>query len=303
MTKIASLTYFAVLTGCSSMREAAEKLRIHPNVLARNIDQLEYYMNAPLVERSPIGIKLTAAGELLAAKLGRTINEIDHVVHLIDDLKGLRRGAVRLHVAEGIAAAILSPVLAAFSSGHPCITMELQTGTAKDAVRALEDAACDLALTFFAPASANVRVVQRTQLPQFIIARHDHPISRAGGNTIERLATYDWVLPGLNYGVRTCMDRASTAAGQRIVPRFEASSLDLQRQLVLQAGVLAVLPRAAVTDALASGAIVAVPFPEGMPVDTSLDLCVARDRQMSYAADALRRDLEQALKRTPGSNP
>jgi hypothetical protein len=41
----------------------------------------------------------------------------------------------------------------------------------------------------------------------------------------------------------------------------------------------------------------AVPFPEAMPVETSLDLCVPADRQPSFAAERLRRDLETALKR------
>ncbi|MFE1597308.1 LysR family transcriptional regulator [Methylobacterium sp. ID0610] len=296
MAKIVALHHFAVVVRCNSLREAAAQLDIHPNVLARHIAQLEYHMNAPLLERGPLGIRLTAAGELLAAKLGRTINELDHVARLIDDLKGLRSGGVSIHAAEGVASAILLPVLTAFSAKFPRISVKLQVGTARDAVRALEDASCDMALTFFAPPSATITVVKHLRLPQFIIARPHHPVTLPGGAAPQALTGYEWVLPGMDYGVRTHIDRVSTAAGRRIVPRYEVASLDLQRQLILRAGALGVLPRAAMADELAAGSVVAVPFPETMPVETSLDLCIARDRQPSFAADSLRRELERALR-------
>ncbi|MFH6781993.1 MULTISPECIES: LysR family transcriptional regulator [Methylobacterium] len=297
MAKIVALHYFAVVTRCTSLRDAATQLDIHPNVLARHISQLEYYMDAPLLERGPLGIRLTAAGELLAAKLDRTINELDHVARLIDDLKGLRGGLVGVHAAEGVASAILVPVLAAFSARHPHVRARLRTGTAKDAVRAIEDASCDLALTFFAPASEAIAVVRRVRLPQFIIAPPGHPVTQAGGAACAVLGAYRWVLPGPEFGVRTFIDRATAEAGCRIVPTFEAASLAVQRALILQAGALAVLPRAAFADEIAAGTMAAVPFPEAMPVETSLDLCVPADRQPSFAAERLRRDLEAALER------
>jgi DNA-binding transcriptional LysR family regulator len=297
MAKIVALHYFAVVTRCTSLRDAAYQLDIHPNVLARHISQLEYYMDAPLLERGPLGIRLTAAGELLAGKLDRTINELDHVVRLIDDLKGLRGGLVGVHAAEGVASAILVPVLADFSARHPHVRARLRTGTAKDAVRAIEDASCDLALTFFAPASDTIAVVRRVRLPQFIIAPPGHPVTRAGGTACAALGSYRWVLPGPEFGVRTFIDRAAAEAGCRIVPTFEAASLAVQRALILQAGALAVLPRAAFAGEIAAGTMTAVPFPDAMPVETSLDLCLAADRQPSFAAERLRRDLEAALER------
>lgn len=295
MAKIVALHYFAVVTRCSSLRDAATQLDIHPNVLARHISQLEYYMDAPLLERGPLGIRLTAAGELLAAKLDRTINELDHVARLIEDLKGLRGGLVGVHAAEGVASAILVPVLAAFSARYPHIRARLRTGTAKDAVRAIEDASCDLALTFFAPASDAIAVVRRVRLPQFIIATPGHPVTRAGGAACAALGSYRWVLPGPEFGVRTFIDRVAAEAGCRIVPTFEAASLALQRALILEAGALAVLPRATFAEEIAAGTMVAVPFPETMPVETSLDLCLPADRQPSFAGERLRRDLEAAL--------
>ncbi len=167
------------------------------------------------------------------------------------------------------------PVLAAFSARHPNVRARLRTGTAKDAVRALEDASCDLALTFFAPARTPSRWSGGVRLPQFIIAPPDHPVTRAGGAACTALSAYRWVLPGPEFG-GPHLHRAGGGGGRsRIVPTFEAASLALQRALILEAGALAVLPRAAFADEIAAGRMVAVPFPAAMPVETS-STCASR---------------------------
>ncbi|MGO8484873.1 hypothetical protein AB9F39_37455, partial [Rhizobium leguminosarum] len=65
------------------------------------------------------GVKLTAAGELLAARAGRTLRELDHVQQLIEDLKGLQRGRVSIYDNGATVANLLAPALAEFSLKYP----------------------------------------------------------------------------------------------------------------------------------------------------------------------------------------
>jgi DNA-binding transcriptional LysR family regulator len=82
--QLRALMYFDELVRTSSMRQAAENLNVAPTAISRQIENLEYHFGAPLVERSARGVKLTAAGELLAARAGRTLRELDHVGQLIE---------------------------------------------------------------------------------------------------------------------------------------------------------------------------------------------------------------------------
>ena len=92
--QIRALIYFDELVRTNSMRQAAENLNVAPTAISRQIENLEHHFGTQLVERSARGVTLTAAGELLAARAGRTLRELEHVHQLIEDLKGLQRGRV-----------------------------------------------------------------------------------------------------------------------------------------------------------------------------------------------------------------
>lgn len=57
-----ALRYFDTVARCRSLRQAASQLHIAPTAISRQIDLLEHQLGAPLIERGPNGISLTAAG-------------------------------------------------------------------------------------------------------------------------------------------------------------------------------------------------------------------------------------------------
>ncbi|WP_372803015.1 helix-turn-helix domain-containing protein, partial [Paracoccus seriniphilus] len=65
--KIEAIDIFNELVRSGSIRQAAEGLNTSPTAVVRQLDKLEHSFGTPLVERTPRGIRLTAAGEVLAA--------------------------------------------------------------------------------------------------------------------------------------------------------------------------------------------------------------------------------------------
>ena len=57
--------YFDEVARKGGLRRAADVLRIAPSAVDRQIIQLEEEVGAKLFERTPTGMRLTAAGELL----------------------------------------------------------------------------------------------------------------------------------------------------------------------------------------------------------------------------------------------
>ena len=68
-----ALMYFDEVVRTNSMRAAAENLNVAATAVSRQIENLEEYFGAQLVERTNRGIRLTAAGRLLAERAGRTL--------------------------------------------------------------------------------------------------------------------------------------------------------------------------------------------------------------------------------------
>lgn len=120
--KLEAIDIFNELIRAGSIRQAAEGLNISPTAVVRQLDKLEHSFGSALVERTPRGIRLTAAGEVLAASSFKVAQELKMAQQLIDDFKGLRRGRVAIHTNGAAASAILGTrfvrVYAKFSGNH-----------------------------------------------------------------------------------------------------------------------------------------------------------------------------------------
>ena len=77
--QLRALKYFSQVAKSASFREAADKLFVAPGAVTRQIDILEHYYGAQLIERGPRGIKLTREGELLAQAVDATLRELESV--------------------------------------------------------------------------------------------------------------------------------------------------------------------------------------------------------------------------------
>jgi DNA-binding transcriptional LysR family regulator len=279
--------YFDELVRTSSMRAAAENLNVAPTAVSRQIENLEHYFGTALVERSNRGIRLTAAGELLAARAGRTLRELEHVHQLIDDLQGLQRGKVTLYANGATVANLLAPVLAQFSLRYPKLRFEVAITSARQAIEALASAEADLVVTLFAQKMAGVKVRLRSEITYDLIASVKHPAAGRPEITLKEIAALPLALPDKSFGARQAFEEQFAKLGIELDPVFVTGSLEMLKELVLREAAVTLLPALTVQREVDLGLLAAIPIAAGKGVRTAIDLCVAPDRQLSYAAGKL----------------
>ncbi|GEO85517.1 MULTISPECIES: LysR substrate-binding domain-containing protein [Alphaproteobacteria] len=297
--QIRALIYFDELVRARSIRGAADKLNIQPTALSRQIDQLEHYFGTALIERSSRGVRLTSAGELLAARAGKTLRELDHVRQLIDDLEGLKRGHVSIFASGATVANLLAPALADFSLKYPNIRFSVTIASARAAIEAVANAEADIAVTLFSEAQSGTRVRLRAEIVYDVIAAANHPAASHAELTIAQLTTYPLAVPDQSFGARLAFDALFKSAGLTLDPVFVTSSLDMQKELVLRGAAVTLLPALTVLRECRAGQLVAIPIAGGKGIRTPIDLCIAADRQLSFAAakltDAIDRFMREAM--------
>lgn len=296
--QLRALMYFDELVRTNSMRAAAENLNVAPTAISRQIENLEHYFGSPLVERSSRGVKLTAAGELLAARAGKTLRELDHVNQLIDDLKGLRRGRVTIYANGATVANLLAPVLAQFSLRFPELRFEVHITSARQAIDALGSAEADIVVSLFAPRMSGVKVLSRSQIVYDAILPCDHPLAERSEVTLKDLAQLPLALPDKTFAARQAFDEMFHGAGLELDPVFVTSSLEMLKELVLGGAAITLLPALAVSREIRAGQMVAVPLSGSKGIRTQIDLCVAPDRQLSFAASKLADFIERFMRET-----
>lgn len=285
--QLRALMYFDELVRTSSMRAAAENLGVAATAVSRQIENLEHYFGTPLVERNNRGIRLTAAGELLAARAGKTLRELEHVHQLIDDLQGLQRGKVVIYANGATVANLLAPVLAEFSLKYPKLRFEVAITSAREAVEALASAEADLVVALFAPKTSGLKVRVRSELTYDVILSADHPAAAAKEFTLRDLILMPLALPDKSFSARQAFEDVFSKAGLELDPVFVTGSLEMLKELVLRRSAVTLLPALSVKREIDAGQLVAVPIGGGKAVKTPMELCVAPDRQPSYATAKL----------------
>ncbi len=298
--QIRALMYFDELVRTNSMRQAAENLNVAPTAISRQIENLEYHFGAPLVERSARGVKLTAAGELLAARAGRTLRELDHVGQLIEDLKGLQRGRVSIYANGATVANLLAPALAEFSLKYPKLRFEVTIASARQAVEAVNAAEADIAMILFAPPVSGTKVRLRSEIHYDLIVSPEHAAAGNGEAHLKDIADYALALPDQSFGFRQALDALLEKAGLSPEPVFVTSSLEMLKELVLSGAAVTLLPALTVRREIEAGQLIAVPLAARSAIRTHVDLCVAPDRQLSFAATKLLDFIERFMRERQG---
>lgn len=294
-----ALLYFDELVRTSSMRAAAENLNVAPTAISRQIENLEEYFGSPLVERSSRGVTLTAAGKLLAERAAKTLRELGHVHQLIDDLKGLERGQATIYANGAAVASLLAPVLSQFSRTYPKLRYEVHITSAAQAIDALVSAQADIAITLFAPKTSEVKVRAHSEIGYDVILPATHALAGKRGISLAELASLPLALPEKNFAARQAFDALFSKAGISVEPMFTVSSLELLKELVLDETAVTVLPAMAVQREIKAGQMVAVPLTGTKGVRTHVELCVAPDRELSFAASALADFIEHFMLQSP----
>ncbi|QRM43443.1 LysR substrate-binding domain-containing protein [Rhizobium sp. BG4] len=294
--QIRALMYFDELVRTNSMRQAAENLNVAPTAVSRQIENLEDYFGTPLVERSARGVTLTAAGELLAARAGRTLRELEHVQQLIEDLKGLERGRVTIFANGAIVASLLTPALAEFSKTYPSIRFEVMITSARQAVEAVNSARADMALTLFAPQMTEAKVIARSEITYEVIASSRHALAGRKEVTLRELARHALALPETSFGFRQAFDTAAERQGLTFEPAFTVSALEMLKELVLSDMAATLLPRLSVRRELEAGTLTAIPLASESTIRTHAELSIAPDRQLSFAAAKLSGFIEEFMR-------
>nr|WP_298249697.1 LysR family transcriptional regulator [uncultured Halomonas sp.] len=290
-----ALRYFDTVARCHSLRQAALRLHIAPTAISRQIDLLEHQLGAPLLERGPEGIRLTAAGEILAEQARRTLRDLERVEARIADLKGLRTGRVALRAAEGTVAGLLAPVLAELNREHPRINFEISIASACGVLTGLRAGEADIGLGFFMPPRDDIERVASAELEHCAVMAPGHPLAQRGQLTLMELIDVPLALPDERFGVRQALERAAKARELSLLPTFDTASLETQKALAMEGSALLLLPAMAVARECRLGLLVAVPLCAGELERARVDLCVYRHRVPSFAMEACLERLVTAL--------
>jgi LysR family transcriptional regulator of gallate degradation len=234
---------FLALARKGSYAGAALQTGIREASLHRAVADLALGLGQRLVERRGRGIALTARGLALARRFRLAESELRAGLAELEALKGREVGRITVGAMPLSRARLLPNAVAAFHRRHPQVDVTVVEGSFAELVGPLRDGEIDMMLGALREEAVGEDLAQR---PLF----RDRPVILGGAGhpllghppTPERLAAYDWVLPGEGTPLRNQWRQMFERSGVE-PPRvaIECGSVIVVRQLLVQGDFLTLL--------------------------------------------------------------
>jgi DNA-binding transcriptional LysR family regulator len=132
------LAYFESVSRHLHFTRAAEELNVAQPSVSQQIRKLEAELGAPLFHRMKRHIALTEAGQTFLPHARAVLQRLDEAKLEVQELSGLRRGALAVGAPPSVGTHLLPRALAAFSQLHPGIALSFREAGSRTLLSLLE---------------------------------------------------------------------------------------------------------------------------------------------------------------------
>lgn len=221
-----AVTAFAVFSRHLNFTRAAEELHIAQPSLHAKVSKLSRSLDAQLYEKVGRQLRLTQAGEDLAAFAADQQRSVD------DFLASLGAPGRSMRLAAGRAAiqwVLERPLRQVVRRG---IDLRVMPADRSTAVNLVVKGEADVAAIAYDPPPRHLRSVQVAQVPQVLVAHKSHPLMSERQIRLRDLNDFDLVVPPEGRPHRQSLERAFHASGVDWNVASEADGWDLIVHLV-----------------------------------------------------------------------
>jgi DNA-binding transcriptional LysR family regulator len=138
------LRAFVAVSEAGTVSRAADRLARTQAAVSMQLQRLEADVGVKLLRRSPRGMALTDAGEILLTYARKTLALGEDARRQIAGRQLV--GRVRLGIVEDLAVTRLPAIIADFRRRHPSVEIDLMSSSSADLARAFREARCEIVM-------------------------------------------------------------------------------------------------------------------------------------------------------------
>jgi DNA-binding transcriptional LysR family regulator len=291
------LKYLDEVAQLGSIRKAATRLNVASSAINRQILALEREIGAPIFERMPRRLRLTATGEVLIAHVRETLKGHQRVEAQIEAFKGLTRGEVTIATMNGLAAGPLPRFLTSILDQHPRVHIRLRVLPFEQMTAAVLTGEADLALTYNPPNSPGLRIVASHELPLGAVVSPRHPLAKRRPLRLADCAEFPLAIADVSMTIRPAVDLAFTRANILLQPTIETNSIEFMKKAARSGQAVTFLNAVDVAEEVEAGEIRYLPLHELTVHPIALKLMVRARGGLDTFASLVVEELRKAMPR------
>jgi DNA-binding transcriptional LysR family regulator len=275
-----ALRYFLEVAQSGSIRVAADKLNVAPSAISRHVQNLEMELGLPLFERNARGVTLTEAGELYVRHARTVFLDRERARLEIEELKGLRRGHIRIMTIDGIVAGPLSAAISSFRALHPGITMQIRSTGTETVNKAVREGEADVGIAYQPTPVEGINIVLRLLDPLLLVVSPRHELANRKIVDIREVLNHPVAVPEATFGIRMLINAALRAERLAFKPTLETNSIEALRGFALSGSGVTMLHGLSITRELGIGLLKGIPFTQPILQQAWIEISTQEGRQL-----------------------
>mgnify|MGYP001357934312 CR=1 FL=1 len=280
--ELRTLQAFVAVVQHGGFSAAAKTLFTTQSNVSKAVRQLEHELGVALLERMGSRSQLTDAGEVVFRRARGVLNATQDILVELDELRGLKRGTLRLGVPLFGSRVLFAPVFALFRSRYPGVDIGLVEAGSRRLEELLRAGEVELAASL-APVPEEFELQPMRSEPLVALLPPGHALSAKPSLRLRELAAEPFILFDEGFLLNKIILEGCQRNGFRPTLAARSGQLDFIVGLV-EAGLgVALLPRLMLEGETSSAAKVLLDEPE---MHWRMSLIWRRDGYLSHAARA-----------------
>ena len=287
------LRVFRLVAEGRNFSRAGDEIGLTQPAVSRAIVELESQLGLRLIDRTTREVTLTAAGQSLALRLNRVLDDLDQTFQDIAGLASAHSGKVRVASSPTLSANLMPACIAACSAQEPGIKFMLLDRIQHDVLVSVRQGEVDFGVVVEPTSVDDLDCEPILQDPFVLVVKRDHALARRKSVTWQALRGASLVLLDHASGSRRLIDEALGQHGAEHVVEQELGHPTTVFRMV-EAGIgISVMPALAVPP---TGLRKLAVLPLVPRVARTIMLVRRRNRALSPAAERVWKLVEQTAR-------
>ena len=282
-----------------SCTRAAEKLYITQPAVTAQIKLLEDSCNLKLFKKKGRRIFLTDEGKTLYDYAAKVFEYEKEIEDLIDDLKELKRGMLRLGTSKSYARYFMPFLITSFRDAYPHIKIHLDEGSSLDMIHSLLDLRNEVAVIAKVEDNPEICFIPFSREELVLILAPEHPLAKKRYITLAELAGGPLIMTERGSATRKLVIALFDDNGISPEILMETGNAEFIKQLVQRGDGVSFIVKEAAAVELQEKKLVTVPI-KGQRIFLDVSIAYLKNQHLSPSAQAF---LDILLKIAPKEKP
>lgn len=278
------LRIFAKVRETQSITKAAEELHLTQPAVSLQLKKFQDQFDLPLTELVGRRLYITDFGHEIADAANKILDALYAIDFKTHARKGKLTGVLRLSIVS-TGKYVMPHLLSGFVQMHPELELKMDVTNKARVVESLEKNEVDFALVSVLPTHLQLQRLELMKNKLYLVGNGDRHFRKTPA-PMQLLEELPIIYREAGSGTRHVMEQFILRNKLQVKMKMELTSNEAVKQAVLAGMGYAVMPLIGIKTELAAGDLRIIPV-QGFPIQSTWHLTWLKDKQFSFAANAL----------------